>query len=422
MKKTIHKACVKGSILIPSSKSQTIRALLVATFSKGKSIVRNPLFSADISACVDICTSLGAIITTDENDNFIVDSTNVGTEKSPITLDCKNSGTSMYLATSMAASLGREITFTGDKQLKKRPVENLLNSLRDLGVKVKNSTGFPPYTIKGPIKGGKTTILCHTSQYLSSLLLGCPLAKGKCNIQVPLLYEKPYVKITETYLIEQKIKYTKHQDLQFFSFEGNQKFNNIDLTIAGDFSSASFFFGAAAITNSSITVTGLNPDDPQGDKGILRILYSMGCDIQWKGDAVTVTGPKKLKGGVFDLNSMPDALPILACVSAFSSQPVRLGNVSQARIKETDRISAMYQALRKLGANVTELHDGLSFQPVNELIGNEVSGFEDHRIIMALAIVGLGCKGDLTIDNIDAVDVTFPSFFKLLDKVIKKEN
>lgn len=421
MEKTLERANINGEISIPSSKSETIRALLISTFAKGVSVIHRPLQSKDTESCIEICQKLRATVTPTPEGDWIVDSTKLGYKLHDVTLDCANSGTTMYLATSLVASLGIKATFTGDAQLRSRPVGSLLACLRGLGVSVEPTNAvYPPFTIKGPIKGGNGTIICKTSQFLSSLLLGTPLAEGPTTLDIPLLYEKPYVRITMEFLDSQNIRYNRHQDLQHFEIEPLQHFTPQEWTIDGDFSSASFFFGAAAITGGTVTIRGLRQSDPQGDKGILRILTSMGCTVTWNQDSVTVQGPKTLHGGSFDLNSMPDTLPILAVVSCFADSPVHLVNVPQARIKETDRISLMKLLLIQIGAKVTETPDGLIINGNNGQLlegGRKVDGQGDHRIVMAMAIASLRCREPLTLIGAQAVEITFPNFFALLDSL-----
>ncbi len=420
---TLNPSTASGMITIPASKSQTIRALLIATFANGRSIIRNPLHSQDTESCMKACKSLGASIEQVDANTLILDSTNVIRSTTvPCTIDCGNSGTTLYLACGMVASLKRPVTFTGDEQLCSRPVGPLLDALEDLGVCVTyagDKKGYPPFTIEGPIRGGETSIECPTSQYLSGLLLACAMAEDTCIIDVPLLYEKPYVSITLSWLHRQGITHGGSRDMQHYVIPGNQHFVPFDEQIAGDFSSASFFFCAAAVCGSSITVDGLDPDDPQGDKQILSILQEMGCTVQWNGHSVTVTGPEngELLGGTFDLNPIPDALPVLAAISCFSKQTITLSNVPQARIKETDRIAVMCRLLRLLGAQITELEDGMVIHGHGFLLGGTVEGFGDHRVIMSLAIASLRCNKPLTILGIDAVEVTFPTFFELLASI-----
>jgi 3-phosphoshikimate 1-carboxyvinyltransferase len=445
MDKTVVQGTISGTITIPSSKSQTIRALLIAAAAKGISRLINPLISQDTLSCLAFCKSIGAEI--EEMDEYWEVTGITGTEKvqdlllkhtkeTPLVLDVGNSGTTLYLGAGFAASLGIPVILTGDEQIRSRPVENLLNSLRDLGAEVsftipgsaiqppitKGSHGCPPVYIKGPLKGGITSISCPTSQYLSCLLLAAPAALGKSSIEVTLLNEAPYAEITMDWLDEQEIPY-QHTDMYQFEFPGNSRYKSFEKLIPGDYSSASFFFCAAAISGSTLTIGGLIENDSQGDKAVLGWLEQMGCKIVWDGDAVSVTGPVpgSLKGIDIDLNSAPDALPILAVTGCFAKGTTRLLNVPQARIKETDRIEVMTAELIKLGADITELEDGMVIQGVGKLSGGVVAGHGDHRVIMSLAVAGLFTKTPLTITGAEAASVTFPTFFTLLEQILQNE-
>lgn len=412
---------VSGKIEIPASKSQTIRAFLIATFAKGKSIIRHPLISEDTKAAVEACRSLGASIEFNQDKSCAyVDSTNALTDIENTIIDCKNSGTTEYLLLPMAASTGKEVTITGDEQLRSRPVGPLAKSLEDLGVQIHCENGKPPISIKGPLKGGTTTIECKTSQYLSGLLLGLPLAESDSEIHCSLLNEKPYVGMTLSWMDTQAIDYEISDDYMNAQIKGKQSYKSFDCYIDGDFSSASFFFCMAAISKSSITVKGLNKNDPQGDKEILNILKRMGATISWNENEVTVTGPEKLRGGEFDLNAIPDALPVLSITAAFATSDVHLTNVPQARIKETDRIATMCDNLRQLGVDVDEEEDGMMIHPTGCLQGGYTKGYGDHRIIMALATAAAGSTGSIFIDDISAASVTFPTFFELYDSIRRK--
>ena len=302
----------------------------------------------------------------------------------PVTIDAGNSGTTEYLLLPMAASLGVDVTITGDAQLRSRPVGPLAGALRDLGVDVKESSGKPPVTVRGPMKGGSTIIECRSSQYLSGLLLGAAMADGASKIDCSLLYEKPYVTLTLGWLRKQGIEFSISDDYEHAYVRGGQRYHGFDEYIAGDWSSASFFLAMAAMSGTSITVKGLDRDDPQGDKAILDVLEAMGASVSWNGNDVTVTGPDTLCGGDFDLNAIPDTLPILAVTAAAAEGTTRLGNVPQARIKETDRISCMRKNLETLGVRCEEEEDGLVIHGTGKVGGGAVKGFGDHRIIMAM--------------------------------------
>jgi 3-phosphoshikimate 1-carboxyvinyltransferase len=414
---TLNKAKVDGQITISGSKSQTIRALLIATFAKEESVINNALLSEDTLACIALCKAFGATIEQNET-TFKVKPPSFFPKE--IFVDCANSGTTLYLAVGLAATLSSKVTFTGDEQLNERPVGGLLNSLKELGAKINylEKENYPPFTIEGPLKGGTTSIKAYTSQYLSSLMLCSPLAQEDVEINVPLLNEKPYAEMTQKWLDQQNIIYKHKADFSYFKFQGNQHYKGFKSLIGGDYSSASFFFCAAAVSKGRVTVHGLDKDDVQGDKELLNILQTMGCRVTWHNHSVTVEGPTTpLKGGTFDLNAIPDTLPVLAVTACFANEKVELINVEQARIKETDRIAVMKENLSKLNAKVEELADGLIIYGEGKLDGGTCLGYGDHRIIMAMAIASLGANDAITILGIDAVKVTFPTFFEQLNEI-----
>ena len=393
-----------GTIEVPASKSQTIRAFLIAYFSGEMSIIRHPLISSDTESCIDAIRALGAKVSFSQDmSTSYVDAGNIHLPES-IEIDAGNSGTTEYLLLPMAASLGIPVTITGDEQLRRRPLGPLADALAALGASIECNDGRPPVTIKGPLSGGKTSIECRTSQYLSGLLLGSVLAKGDTVIDCPLLFEKPYVSLTLGWLDRQGIEYTISDDYMHSEIKGGQRYHGFDEYITGDYSSASFFFAMAAMAGTAITVKGLDRNDAQGDKAILDILQEMGCMVSWEGNAVTVRGPEKLTGGTFDLNAIPDTLPILAVTAAAAEGTTKLTNVPQARIKETDRIKSMHENLSALGVECEEEYDGLIIH---------------GRGHVAMASLSAAAADDIIIDNEEAAAVTFPSFFRLFDSIRK---
>ena len=410
---------LSGKIIIPSSKSQTIRALLISVFSRGVSYIKHPLISDDTESCINAVKAMGADVSILENGDITVDATYAFSDMDELSIDAGNSGTTEYLSLPMLSSLGIQVNIDGDEMLRKRPLKPLLDALESLGAETESTEGFPPASIRGPLDGGECTIECKTSQYLSGLLLGAPLAIGDSHIKCSVLFEKPYVKMTLKWLEDQGIKYRISDDLEEVWVKGGQSYKPLDTYIEGDFSSASFFFVAAAIHGTEVTVEGLDKNSTQGDKEILNILEKMGCSIKWNGMAVTVKGPEKLKGGVFDLNAIPDTLPALSVAAAFAEGDTILGNVEQARIKETDRIKVMRENLNELGVEAEERRDALVVHGKGSVKGGKAKGYGDHRVIMALAILGTRTEEKTEIDDVSAASVTFPTFFDLLEKLEK---
>ncbi len=413
----IPRSVYRGRVTVPASKSQTIRALLIALMADGRSVIRHPLYSSDTLSCIGAVKALGAEITEAEDGTITVDSSNLPESNDPLTIDCGNSGTTTALLIPILALQTREFTVTGDAQLRKRPFLPLVKALGDLGADTESEGGFPPIRLKGPLKGGETVIECRSSQYLSGLLLALPKAESDSTVTCSLLYEKPYVRMTEKWLKDQKMDVTLSDDLMVSGIRGRQKYTPFDAYIEGDFSSASFFFVLAAVHGTSVTVSGLDRNTTQGDRRILEVLESMGCSVTWDGMDVTVTGPEKLRGGVYDINDIPDALPALTVAACYSEETTEFTNVAQARIKETDRIKVMHEELEKLGADAEEKPDGIIIRGKGHLTGGKVSGHDDHRVIMALSIAGTKADGDVEIDSTGSAAVTFPTFYTLLEEL-----
>ena len=312
-----------------------------------------------------------------------------------------------------------KVILDGDSSLRKRPVKPLLDALKNLGASAKsvNNNNCPPIEIQGQIKGGKTDVNCKSSQYLSSLLISCPLIKNKTIIHAKNICEIPYIKMTLKWLDEFNIRY-ENKNLEYFKIYGGQKYDAFEKTIPSDWSSAAFPICAAAITSSNVIIKGLDINDTQGDKKIIDYLKRMGADIKIinnnengvKINEIKIIGTQ-LKGATIDLNETPDLLPVMAVVACFAKGTTKLVNVAHARIKETDRIKVIHNELKKMNADISELEDGLVIRH-KPLKGTLVKGYSDHRVVMALSLAGLIAKGKTIIDTAESVSVTYPNYFE----------
>jgi 3-phosphoshikimate 1-carboxyvinyltransferase len=285
----------------------------------------------------------------------------------------------------------------------------VLSALEMLGAKTVSKDGKCPLSIQGPIRGGKTSVEGKSSQFLTAILLAVPLIEGDTEISVFNLNEKPYVEITLDWLNRQNIKYEYSKDLLSFKIKGAQAYRPFELTIPADFSTATFPLVAAAVTGGEVTIRNLDFNDRQGDKEVFSYLEKMGMDIKRGFEKTIVKSSGRLSGVDLDLNSTPDALPAMAVAACFASGTTRLLNVPQARIKETDRIACMTCELRKMGADIEELPDGMVIRN-SKLHGTEVDSYHDHRIAMALAIAGLNAEGKTLVKNAESAAVTYPEF------------
>lgn len=426
MKLIVKPSSLSGSVDMPGSKSHTIRCLVVGTLAEGTTTIDRPLDSADTRSCVAGCRALGATVETPaprspgDPARWTVYGTG-GTPSVPENIiDIGNSGTSLRLLTSAAALAPGYTVFTGDYQVRRRPMAPLLASLQDLGASAFSTRpgGKPPIVVQGPLSGGITTVDGTTSQYLSSLLIASPLCPEPVTLNVSNLNEKPYVDITLSYLDRQGIRY-EHDGLEHFAIEPGQAYHGTTWTVPADFSSATFFLvAAAAVPESRITLTGLDTTDVQGDKAVLDYLQALGASVEVNdhgrdGIVVSCAG---LTGTELDLNATPDALPALAVAGCLSDGETRLVNVPQARLKETDRIEVMTTELRKMGGDVSELEDGMVIQH-SSLKGAVVDGHDDHRVVMALAVAACAATGRTVIEGAEAMSITFPTFVDLMTQL-----
>jgi 3-phosphoshikimate 1-carboxyvinyltransferase len=420
---TAKTSSLSGVVAVPGSKSHTIRAIAIASLANGISRIHKPLISSDALSAVDCYRTLGAEINTENDDLWVINGLNGQINPIKTQIDVGNSGTTMNLAIGSCALISpeTEVILTGDHQIQNRPVAPILNAINDLGAngKTQKGNGCPPLTLSGQLRGGKTTVECKSSQYLSSLLLACPLAEGDTEITVPLLYEPDYARITLDWLDRQGIQYEMADDLSWFRIPGRQQYTAFDLAIPADFSSATFFLCAGALIGEDILIQGLDFNDSQPDKAVAEYLIAMGADLRCSKDGVHV-GRSELIGCEIDMNRTPDAVPAMAVTACFAEGTTRLVNVPQAREKETDRIACMAAELTKLGAEVEELPDGLVIHGHangSNLTPCPVRGYGDHRIVMAMSIAGLALDGQMSIDTAEAMNVTFPEAEMMLSEL-----
>ncbi len=413
---------LSGEVLVPGSKSHTVRALIFGMLAEGVSVIKNPLISGDSKSAINTVRALGARV--DESSDcevWTVEGLAGNIKPADDVVDVLNSGTTLYLAMTIAALADGFTVFTGDEQIRSRPAENLMAALRGLGAEAYSTrnNGCAPIVIGGAVSGGEISIECPTSQYLSSLLIGLPAAKiddnSKFIINVPLLHEQPYVHMTLRWLDELGIKIDYNEDLTRFEITPNQKYPSFEKAIAGDFSTATFFLCAATLSGKEVLVKGLDMSDMQGDKAVVEYLRAMGGKIEEEEGALRVFG-SSLAGATLDLNATPDALPAMAVVACFAKGVTNIINVPQARLKETDRIAVMCKELKKLGADITEKEDGLIIKG-GGLNGGRVCGHADHRVVMSLCLAGLCSRDDIIVDTAEAVAVTFPDFAKKMKSI-----
>ncbi len=411
---------VSGTVQAPPSKSYTHRAILAAGMGEVATI-DSPLRSADTRATMRSVRAFGGRVVEEERTLDVV-----GFDGDPGTpadvIDCANSGTTMRLAIGAAALVDGTTVLTGDDSLRDRPQGPLLEAIDDLGGRAWSSrrNGQAPVIVEGPIQGGRVGITGEvSSQFITSLLMaGAATPQGiEIDLETPLK-SAPYVDITIEVLEAFDIE--AETTPEGFRVPGGQRYRRADAyAVPGDFSSISYLLGAGAIAGApAVEIDGAVPS-AQGDTAIVDVAERMGAELSWDREAGRlVVRQSDLVGITVDVSDTPDLLPTIAALGAVADGTTRITNCEHVRYKETDRVSAMATELARLGAEVEEERDTLSVHGgTSELVGATVDGYDDHRIIMALTLVGLTAEGETVVRGAEHVDVSFPTFFETLERM-----
>ncbi len=413
---------LKGTVVLPTSKSTTIRGFIFATLSHGQSTLINPLDSDDTHAAMHACASLGARFEK-QKDGLRVLSNGLPLLVSSDTINTGNSGiTTRFTLPLLGLRQNHETPVILDcfDQMRARSMKPLIDVLRQLGMSIEycRTENELPISVTGKLIGGDVEIEGTHSQYVSALLISLPCALRNSVIAVKNLNARPYVDMTLDFLTQQSIDitHTKAKAADYFTITGNQRYAPIHYLNTADFSSASCLIAAAALIPGEVAFHGLDCNSTQGDKKLLDVLREMGADIRWEEGVLYITGNKKLKGIRIDANAIPDLLPALAVIGTAARGFTEIVNVAQARMKETDRIRSMCDGLRAMGARIDELPDGMTIYE-SELKSAMVDGCDDHRTVMALTVAGLLAEGETPVSDSDAVCKTYPLFFDHLQSL-----
>lgn len=406
---------ISGVVKAPPSKSYTHRSVIIASLANGKSFLNDPLSSEDTLASLNACESFGSNIQK-INGQWVVEGVD-GILKTPEdVIDVKNSGTTLRIMTSVAGLAPNHSVFTGDSSLRTRPMQYLLDALEPLGVSAVSSraNGSPPIIVQGGFNGGKTSIPGNvSSQFISSIIIAGALAEEPVELQiVGDFISESYVDMTRHVMSKFGVKVDYNSSERIFSVKP-QKYQATEYTVEGDYSSASYLAGAAAISDGELTIENLFKDSKQGDKVILDIISQMGADVEINKDYVVVKGNGELNGINIDLHNAPDLLPTVSALGALAQGTTTISGVEHARFKETDRISTCAQELTKLGVKVKEKKDGMIIE--GGVKSGVVKSHGDHRLVMALSLIGL--KVGVKIENAGVHDVSFPNYPAIMNKL-----
>ena len=405
---------------VPGSKSYTNRALTIAALARGLSTLSGALESDDTHVAREALKHLGIIVEQD-GATFVVHGQQGRFSDPQQPLFLGNSGTTTRFFTAMLTLAGFPCTITGNARMQERPIADLLEALNQLGAGVTSvrGNGCPPVHIAAQrLQGGEATISgAISSQFLSALLMAAPYAEQDVTLVVrDTLVSVPYVDLTLDIMAHFGVEVV-NDGYRHFMIRGQQRYQGQEYLVEGDASSATYFWGLAALVGQPMCVTNVPPTSAQGDLRFLEVLERMGCTVS-RGTRLQVTGPAQLQPlGAIDLNALPDAAMTVAVLAAFCKGATRIYNVANLRVKETDRLRALATELRKLGVAVTELPDGLHIDGNPETLhGAEIATYDDHRMAMCFGMAGARLPG-IRIQEPACVAKTYPGFWEDLQRV-----
>lgn len=420
---------LKGEIIAPGSKSYSHRVFIAASLAEGISVIKNPLTTGDVEITIKNLRAIGVKIMKSNNNSYIIKGNKESFNSTKHALDCGNSGTTIRIFCALSLLVKGGLILAGEFLKRKRPIIPLLNALKIVGAKYDLS--------EESVKIKRRKILCNkikipgniTSQFITALLVICPLLTCRNNdfIEIELttpLVSVPYVRITLDVLNTFGINIQENFEKGKFYITNEQNYRAQSYDVPGDFSSSAFIIAAAVLSKepTTIIINNLSMNNYQGDKKIVEILKEMGANIEVdetkkqiivKGDLIT----HPLNGLEIDCSDIPDLFPILSVIGAFAKGKTILFNAQHLRLKESDRISSMVRELTKMGIKFSEEDDKLTIYHCDKLKGTTFDHENDHRVAMACTIAALYATSSSKIRNIDIVKDSYPSFFDDLVKL-----
>lgn len=451
------KHALSGSVSVPGSKSHTIRALLLASLADGVSHIHNPLPSADCLSTAAVVPLLGAEIDFNistegiPGTEWIVRGAGTAIHLPDDVVNVGNSGSLLYFLAPIAATFAGTSIFTGDASIRSRPVNHLLDALRQLGAgayTARPGKNGCPIVINGALHAGTVRTAGEvSSQYISGLMMAGILLDKPLSIELSNPKETPYLTMTQKWLENVGVKCAVAPDFSRIEVEPNKAVRAFDAVIPSDWEAVAFPLVAALVSDSSIVIENIDGSGTQGDDAIVGILQSVGANIVWNKDEKTLAvrggacagnkagrlSTESLPGGVLRvrISEFPDAVCALSVAACFIDGVVVIEDAAVCRRKETDRLSALAAELSKLGADIEETEDSLVIRghspvradgtsnPEFALHGGKAESYGDHRLAMAFACLGLGLPAGekVIVHGAECCDVSFPHFYEVMNGI-----
>ncbi len=415
---------VSGQVNLPGSKSITNRILLLSAIADGETIIKHPLQSDDTHHMIEALKILQVDLAQNKNGDIHIKGSQGQFKNKSAEIFLGNAGTAFRPLTAALSFSQGNYMLSGVPRMHERPIKDLVDALLQLNANITylNQEGYPPLKISPSEIIINSSVKIRgdiSSQFLTALLMAIPLTKKEVSIEiVGDLISKPYIDITLN-LMSRFGVHVKKIDWQHFLIPGSSAYVSPgEIFVEGDASSASYFLAAGALAGD-IEVKGIGENSIQGDVKFTEALALMGAKIQTLEASIKVSKVTTLQAINLDCNHIPDAAMTLAVLALFANGTTKLHNIGSWRVKETDRIKAMATELKKLGAAVVEGEDFIEITPPLHIKENvEIDTYDDHRIAMCFSLVSLKNIA-ITINDPACVNKTFPTYFEVLESIVK---
>jgi len=403
-------AAAGGEVTVPASKYHAHRALIVGALAEGVTEIEGRSRCGHVRATIACLRRLGIRIHSRE-DRMTVYGGRLAAPDVP--LDAGSSGSTLQFLAGVGALADGPVPFTGSRYLRRRPFTPLLRGLSDLGCRIQSREGGLPFTVTGPLAGGRTTVPGYLSQWVSGLLIPAPRAAADTVIEIDgELREGPYIDLTLEMMARFGARVRRTAGGRTLQVDYRRPYRPARCRLPGDWASAAFLLTLAAITpGSRLVLRRLDAAALHPEREILPLLQRMGADIDVRPDeeTVVVRGSRRLEAISLDCRDCPDLLPIVCVAAALARGRSELRHVGHVRHKESDRVAAMLQ-LRRMGGRLELDGETLVVEGVNRLSGAEVSTCNDHRVAMAFAVAGARAHGCTTLTFPGAHRASYPEF------------
>lgn len=409
-------------VSVPGSKSITNRALLLATLAEGTSDLSGVLFSDDSRHFLKCIQELGFETRVDEEKKTILVTGHGGAvPKAEASQYVGSAGTAARFLTAYLGISNGIYHMDASEQMRKRPMEPLLASLKELGCEVEYEAkeGFFPFTLKGHGFGTDTISvnIDHSSQFLSALLIAACLSPMDMHIRVEGSHGMSYIRMTESMMAQFGVS-TEHPAPDVFRIPKGQHYHAKNYQIEPDVSASCYFYALAPLLRIPVIVEHVHFDSLQGDVEFLRILEKMGCCLTDTSQGILVTPPKdgRIRGVDVNMSACSDQAITLAAIAPFADSPTTIRGIGHIRYQESDRMAAIVTELGKMGILCRETEHNLTIYPGHPK-ASEVDTYEDHRMAMGFSLIGLRSPG-IVIRDPGCCRKTFENYFTVLDQVI----